>query len=392
MVKPKKEIKRNNHGTRKCKLNKQIAEIVVMPSKPNNSDAIDADNLSLFDSEISSLDSFNSPDLGNNDETDILNPVIPSSILTTQRLIPSAPPLEESVIPVNGDHKCNSSVCNQFGNRLANIEIQLEEMHSLNKELLKLLEASQEESASLREVIKTMTAANTAGTDVITALPVESPPVNMTVTPQEPPDIPTFRPIPKPRKHQVKNIKSKPNITVIGDSMLRGTGPTLAKKLTSWNTCVESKSGLNLNDATTSIPERVKGMDSSNSVVLHLGTNDIDLTNESDLAAKYSHLIRKIRTSAPDCSVVVTAVANQLHPGSVNTNQKIDTLNNSLRSTCNLDNKCHFVNCNPPVKESFYKRDGFHFNYKGSHFFADCLTRFFMNKSNFLKTPNPTYT
>ena len=109
MVKPKKEVKRNNHGTRKCKLNKQIAEIVVMSSKPNSSDAIDADNLSLFDSEICSLDSFNSPDLENNDETDILNPVIPSSILTTRRLISSAPPLEESVMPVNGDHKCNSS-------------------------------------------------------------------------------------------------------------------------------------------------------------------------------------------------------------------------------------------------------------------------------------------
>ena len=105
MVKPKKEVKRNNHGTRKCKLNKQIAEIVVMPDKPNSSDDIDADNIFLFDSEISSLDSFNSSDLGNNDETDILNPVIPSSILTTQRLIPSAPPLEESVMPVNGDHK-----------------------------------------------------------------------------------------------------------------------------------------------------------------------------------------------------------------------------------------------------------------------------------------------
>ena len=35
MVKPKKEVKRNNHGTRKCKLNKPIAEIVVMPDKPN---------------------------------------------------------------------------------------------------------------------------------------------------------------------------------------------------------------------------------------------------------------------------------------------------------------------------------------------------------------------
>ena len=128
MVKPKKEVKRNNHGTRKCKLNKQIAEIVVMPSKPNSSDTIDADNLSLFDSEISSLDSFNSPDFENNDETDILNPVIPSSILTTRRLIPSAPPLEESVLPVNGEHKCNSSVCNQFGNRLTNIEKQLEEI------------------------------------------------------------------------------------------------------------------------------------------------------------------------------------------------------------------------------------------------------------------------
>ena len=155
--------------------------------------------------------------------------------------------------------------------------------------------------------------------------------------------------------------------------MLRGTGQTLAKKLTSWNTCVESKSGLNFNDATTSIPERVKGMDSSNTVVLHLGTNDIDFTDEPDLAVKYSHLIRKIRSNAPDCSVVVTAVANQLQPCFVNTNQKIDTLNNSLRSTYNLDNKCHFVNCNPPVKESFYKRDGFHFNYKGSHFFANCL-------------------
>ena len=98
-------------------------------------------------------------------------------------------------MPVNGDHKCNSSVCNQFGNRLTNIEKQLEEMHSLNKELLKLLEASQEESASLREVIKTMTDANTASmpTDVITALPVESPSVNMTFTPQEPPEIgPTY--------------------------------------------------------------------------------------------------------------------------------------------------------------------------------------------------------
>ena len=130
MVKLKKEVKRNNHGTRKYKLNKQIAEIVVIPSKHNSSDAIDADNLSLFDSEISSLDSFNSPDLENNNETDNLNPVIPSSILTTRRLIPSAPPLEESVMPVSGDHKCNSSVCNQFGNRLTNIEKQLEEMHS----------------------------------------------------------------------------------------------------------------------------------------------------------------------------------------------------------------------------------------------------------------------
>ena len=73
-------------------------------------------------------------------------------------------------------------------------------------------------------------------------------------------------------------------------------------KLTSWNTCVESKSGLNLNDATTSIPERVKGMDSGNTVVLHLGTNDIDFTNIPGLAVKYSHLIRKIRSSAPDCS------------------------------------------------------------------------------------------
>ena len=114
-------------------------------------------------------------------------------------------------------------------------------------------------------------------------------------------------------------------------------------------------------------------MDSSNSVVLHQGINDIDLINESDLAAKYSHLIRKIRSNAPDCSVVVTAVANQLQPCFVNTNQKIDTISNSLRSTCKLDNKCHFVNCNPPVKEIFFKRDRFHFNYKGSHFFADCL-------------------
>ena len=163
-----------------------------------SSDAIDANNVSLFDCEISCLDSFNSTDPGNNDETDVLNPVIPSSILTIQRLIPSAPPLEESV---NGDHKCNSSVCNQFGNRLTNIEKQLEEMHSLNKELLKLLEASQETSARLREVIKTKTTANTDSNDVITALPVESPPVNMTVTPQDPPEIPTVRPIPKPQKH-----------------------------------------------------------------------------------------------------------------------------------------------------------------------------------------------
>ena len=194
MINPKKEVKRNYHGSRKCKLNKQIAEIVVMPDKPNSSDAIDANNVSLFDCEISCLDSFNSPDPGNNDETDVLNPVIPSSILTIQRLIPSAPPLEESV---NGDHKCNSSVCNQFGNRLTNIEKQLEEMHSL----LKLLEASQETSARLREVIKTKTTANTDSNDVITALPVESPPVNMTVTPQDPPEIPTVRPIPKPQKH-----------------------------------------------------------------------------------------------------------------------------------------------------------------------------------------------
>ena len=96
-------------------------------------------------------------------------------------------------------------------------------------------------------------------------------------------------------------------------------------------------------------------MDSSNTVVLHVGTNDF--TNEPEFAAKYTHLNRKIRSNAPDCSVVVTAVANQLQPFFVNTKHKIDTLNNSLRSTCNLDNKCHFVNCNPLVKKSFYKMD-----------------------------------
>ena len=364
-------------------------------------------------------------DLENNDEIE------PFTLGNNNHLpVPTAPPIEEYCLPCclfnrqeegRGMLKCcqcmtwvhpeccgdkpdehlrdgiyNCSECRLIGKRLSKLEQQLDGMHSLNKELIIMLERSQLECASLREIINNLSQQNQ--NDELSANTNNIPnSLNVPVIPSKRTE--SFRicleSSPRrnsiPGKTQVKaqnapvqaTTTCKPCINVIGDSLVRGIGPMISSDLDKFDTVVLSKSGQTLTSAAPTITDTISDMTKDDTLVLQLGTNDISQSSDSQLMRKYNEIIQRVKCDAPDLSVVITALPNQLYPEYENTNHKIDNLNSYLKSVCALDKKFVFLDCTPPVNRSYFKADGVHFNHTGSRYFANCLTSWCKYTLNF---------
>ena len=109
--------------------------------------------------------------------------------------------------------------------------------------------------------------------------------------------------------------------------MVRNTGPYLSKKLKNVETCVYSTSGYTLDRAITEVPELVKNFTKSDTIVLCLGTVDVDQNEVAEIASKYCILVGKLKILAPEL-------------------------------LCTSDSQCIFVDVNPSATVKNYFKDG----------------------------------
>ena len=187
----------------------------------------------------------------------------------------------------------------------------------------------------------------------------------------------------RPEATMDAKCSTKPRVLVIGNSMIRNTGHFLSKKLQNVDSCVYSTSGYSLDRAVAEVPQMVNDFNKFDTVVLCLGTADIIQNEVTDIATKYCILIGKIRNIAPECNILISAVAYRLHENSQCLNESTDFLNSSLRLLCSRDSKCIFVDMNPSATQENYLEDGLHFNYRGRRIFEGFLVSILTQERNF---------
>ena len=242
--------------------------------------------------------------------------------------------------------------CRQIYKRLMQIEQKLENVTSLNRELITMLEKSQQECSSLREVLKSVVAEKT--TSAVTTCSTQTS--NLTnnlhhLDEQENNTQIPNKPIPKPRT-RIKtklNKSDHPNVTVIGDSIVRDSGKIISDRLhSSYHTCVLSTSGLDINTAKKSIPAVLQDRKNNHDlVVLHVGTNDVAQLSLNEMVNRFEKLINTTKNFAPNHKIILNAVAKRLTPGSESINHKIDNFNKRISEMFEHDPNCFYVNCNP---------------------------------------------
>ena len=79
----------------------------------------------------------------------------------------------------------------------------------------------------------------------------------------------------------------KPKATLVGDSMIRGTGKTISQKLPQYDTCVLSKSGYRISNATVDLPSVLGDLTNKDVVALQVGTNDVAKHTHEELVVMY---------------------------------------------------------------------------------------------------------
>ena len=285
----------------------------------------------------------------------------------------------------------NCSLCRNMYLKLTNLEKQIDQLHEVNNNLVKLLENSQQECSSLRSLIeilineKEKTPVKIGNTKLNSRSPLKTELRKATSQTSTKEQEPKPRPVPAPRKTKVKSTlgSSKPNLTLIGDSMIRGTGKVLSANLNEINSCVLSKSGLKLDQASKSIKNIVEDHKACDFLAIQLGTNDVDALSPVAVCSKYGRIIENVNRISPRTKVIVTALPNHINAGSGDFNLKMDVINENLRTMCSKNSQCLFKDCNPPLLRDFYKYDGFHFNLKGTSFMACRLAEAIDKYSNF---------
>ena len=190
-----------------------------------------------------------------------------------------------------------------------------------------------------------------------------------------------YKPTPMPRKRRScesqtdSSTKTKPKVTLVGDSMVRGCGRVLSSKLPSHDTCVLSTSGLKLNEVISTIPDVAKEHSVQDTLIIHIGTNDVEQHSTTDILNNFENLISHAESNAPGANIIVTALANRFESDTAEINKKIIILYNDLKKLCSRKVRCKLVECNPPLMERHYKQDGLHFSYQGTNYFANHLAQ-----------------
>ena len=270
--------------------------------------------------------------------------------------------------------------CRNIYDKLSCVENKLDELQSLNKDLIRMLEAKELECMDLRKLRQEKSSSGDPDVHVR----------QIQVNDKETSSVKSCsKPTPKPRSSI--NRVSKKKVSVLGSSIIRNTGPIMSKSLPNMDTCTYSVSGLSIIQASEIAPKIFHGFKSSDTAVLQVGTNDLPFCFSDELESKYDKLINSVRTTAPGSKIILTAVPHRLTPGSTVINQKADHLNRFFSTRCSSEKNLIFTDANPQCIRYNYKYDGTHFNYQGTSFFANYISEYISHSSNFSQVTNPLY-
>ena len=270
-------------------------------------------------------------------------------------------------------------VCRNISDRLTRLEQNVSNLQESNKLLIKLLETKENECSDLRSFLNNMPKNKHINCNREADLPNVRSPTTAT----------TKIPIPKPRK-SLQKVAPKNKVTVLGNSMVRECGTTLSQQLKTKDTMVYSVSGLSIEGAAEMTTDTFRGHKKGDIAVLQVGTADLPNYKLNELESKYTQLVAKVQTVAPECKLIINAVPSRLsrRPEASDCNIRAEQLNHFLRQMCQSDDNLIFVDPNPELSDFYYKRDGLHFNRRGIEYFSKFLTGYVSHPENFLITNN----
>ena len=87
--------------------------------------------------------------------------------------------------------------------------------------------------------------------------------------------------------------------------------------------------------------------------------------------------------SAPESKIVVSAIPRMISENRSFLNEKVNAVNEHLRSKCAKSSRLCFIDANPPLVKSNYKEDGYHFNNRGISFYSRYISNYISHGLNF---------
>lgn len=173
---------------------------------------------------------------------------------------------------------------------------------------------------------------------------------------------------------QRSNIREqKPNVAIVGDSMLKYINPSKLRKSTKCNIQVKTFPGAKVSDMKHYIKPTLSR--TPDCLIMHIGTNDLKNSSPSEISSSISSLGQEIRKEVPNTNLVISEVIIRNDDPSLNV--KISELNKNLAQVCANNNWDFITHKNIlPVHLNSY---GLHLNKQGSSYLAK-------NFINFLKS------
>ena len=144
---------------------------------------------------------------------------------------------------------------------------------------------------------------------------------------------------------QRSNIREqKPNVAIVGDSMLKYINPSKLRKSTKCNIQVKTFPGAKVSDMKHYIKPTLSR--TPDCLIMHIGTNDLKNSSPSEISSSISSLGQEIRKEVPNTNLVISEVIIRNDDPSLNV--KISELNKNLAQVC-ANNNWDFITHNQSI-------------------------------------------
>ena len=184
------------------------------------------------------------------------------------------------------------------------------------------------------------------------------------------------------KTNQHPNEQAKSILTIVGDSMTRN----VCIKLQGAEVRKFTMSGATIEDVESRLPHII-GKTKPNTLIIHVGTNNLIQDNIENLRQKYCNLLRQAKRDCPECKILMSGIFLRADEGNLVTS--VPQANELLQELCSaysveyLDN---FLNRNKSVQS--LKRDGLHLTRTGVSDLTTRLERKLQNQHPFHEPQN----